>query len=163
YDCTWPAFGKRRRGCSLRGGSVRAHRAWALDPWHENGRGLVECGGTRPRGYWVAATPTPRPSTGPASSSLHRRPLPTCLIRLPGGGGDTGLRGRGGGGRPSGGTRFATGAPLGGPPGGFSPAGASGPPPDNTPRHAGVGTETAYRHFPNKQAIAAVVLAEATD
>jgi AcrR family transcriptional regulator len=33
---------------------------------------------------------------------------------------------------------------------------------DDIARHAGVGTGTAYRHFPNKQAIAAVVLADAT-
>ncbi|PUB20278.1 TetR family transcriptional regulator [Promicromonospora sp. AC04] len=33
---------------------------------------------------------------------------------------------------------------------------------DDIARHAGVGTGTAYRHFPNKQAIAAEVLAEAT-
>jgi AcrR family transcriptional regulator len=30
-------------------------------------------------------------------------------------------------------------------------------------KHAGVGTGTAYRHFPNKQAVAAVVLADATE
>ncbi|GIH15646.1 TetR/AcrR family transcriptional regulator [Rugosimonospora africana] len=34
---------------------------------------------------------------------------------------------------------------------------------DDIARHAGVGTGTAYRHFPNKQAIAAEVLAEATE
>jgi AcrR family transcriptional regulator len=33
---------------------------------------------------------------------------------------------------------------------------------DDIARHAGVGTGTAYRHFPNKQAIAAEVLADAT-
>jgi AcrR family transcriptional regulator len=33
---------------------------------------------------------------------------------------------------------------------------------DDIARHAGVGVGTAYRHFPNKQAIAAVVLADAT-
>ncbi|MGC4940576.1 TetR/AcrR family transcriptional regulator [Kribbella sp. DT2] len=33
---------------------------------------------------------------------------------------------------------------------------------DDIARHAGVGTGTAYRHFPNKQAVAAVVLADAT-
>ncbi|HWB37227.1 MAG TPA: helix-turn-helix domain-containing protein [Rugosimonospora sp.] len=33
---------------------------------------------------------------------------------------------------------------------------------DDIARHAGLGTGTAYRHFPNKQAIAAEVLAEAT-
>ena len=33
---------------------------------------------------------------------------------------------------------------------------------DDIARHAGVGTGTAYRHFPNKQAIAALVLADAT-
>jgi AcrR family transcriptional regulator len=33
---------------------------------------------------------------------------------------------------------------------------------DDVARHAGVGTGTAYRHFPNKQAIAAEVLADAT-
>lgn len=34
---------------------------------------------------------------------------------------------------------------------------------DDIARHAGVGTGTAYRHFPNKQAVAAVVLADATE
>lgn len=33
---------------------------------------------------------------------------------------------------------------------------------DDIARHAGVGTGTAYRHFPNKQAIAAEVLAQAS-
>jgi AcrR family transcriptional regulator len=33
---------------------------------------------------------------------------------------------------------------------------------DDVARHAGVGTGTAYRHFPNKQALAAEVLADAT-
>jgi AcrR family transcriptional regulator len=33
---------------------------------------------------------------------------------------------------------------------------------DDIARHAGVGVGTAYRHFPNKQAIAAVVIADAT-
>jgi AcrR family transcriptional regulator len=34
---------------------------------------------------------------------------------------------------------------------------------DDIARHAGVGVGTAYRHFPNKQAIAAEVLTEATE
>ncbi|MDX6282827.1 MAG: hypothetical protein QOH03_3898, partial [Kribbellaceae bacterium] len=34
---------------------------------------------------------------------------------------------------------------------------------DDIARHAGVGVGTAYRHFPNKQALAAVVLADATE
>lgn len=34
---------------------------------------------------------------------------------------------------------------------------------DDIARHAGLGTGTAYRHFANKQAIAAVVLADATE
>lgn len=34
---------------------------------------------------------------------------------------------------------------------------------DDIARHAGLGTGTAYRHFPNKRAIAAEVLAEATE
>ena len=34
---------------------------------------------------------------------------------------------------------------------------------DDIARHAGLGTGTAYRHFPNKQAIAAEVLADATE
>jgi AcrR family transcriptional regulator len=34
---------------------------------------------------------------------------------------------------------------------------------DDVARHAGVGVGTAYRHFPNKQALAAVVLADATE
>ncbi|MFC4947035.1 TetR/AcrR family transcriptional regulator [Pseudonocardia sp. GCM10023141] len=34
---------------------------------------------------------------------------------------------------------------------------------DDVAKHAGVGTGTAYRHFPNKQAIAALILAEATE
>jgi AcrR family transcriptional regulator len=34
---------------------------------------------------------------------------------------------------------------------------------DDIARHAGLGTGTAYRHFPNKQAIAAEVLTEATE
>lgn len=34
---------------------------------------------------------------------------------------------------------------------------------DDIARHAGVGTGTAYRHFPNKQAIAAEVLAQASE
>jgi AcrR family transcriptional regulator len=34
---------------------------------------------------------------------------------------------------------------------------------DDIARHAGVGVGTAYRHFPNKQALAALVLADATE
>jgi len=34
---------------------------------------------------------------------------------------------------------------------------------DDIARHAGLGTGTAYRHFPNKQAVAAEVLADATE
>ena len=34
---------------------------------------------------------------------------------------------------------------------------------DDIARHAGVGIGTAYRHFPNKQAIAALVLSDATE
>jgi AcrR family transcriptional regulator len=34
---------------------------------------------------------------------------------------------------------------------------------DDIARHAGLGTGTAYRHFPNKQAIAAEVLSDATE